>query len=198
MTVSLLHQITQIFTNNFNPITMKNIVKINTDQLKTMLETWSFGAQPISLQYITDADMNASNKRLFPFIKKIANVGGMIGYVYQNSINNELARENKEADFLAQPLWNGKGKRISTALSTHTEKGTFYLTLKHQQTFKSIFLDTESLTVYSHSQLKDYLKPYVAPANQGVNEGKEIHHREISLGNIRRLKLKGTTYLVEI
>ena len=104
---------------------MKNVVKITQSDLKKMLESWSFGAQPVSLQYITDPDMNAANKRLFPFLKKIANVGGMIGYVYQNSVNNELARENKEADFLAQPLWNGKGKRISTALSTHIKRVLF-------------------------------------------------------------------------
>lgn len=176
---------------------MKNVVKITQNDLKKMLESWSFGAQPVSLQYVTDPDMNAANKRLFPFLKKIANVGGMIGYVYQNSVNNELARENKESDFLAQPLWNGKGKRISTALSTHIEKGTFYLTLKHQATYRSIFLDTEKLVVYSYNQIKEYLKPYVAPQNQGVNEGREINHREISLGNIRRLKLRKVTYLVE-
>ena len=139
--------------------------------------------------------MTAGNKKLFPTLKKIANVGGFVGYVYQNSVNNQLEREGKERDFLAQSLWNGKGKRISTALSTHTEKGTFYLTFKHQTTYRSFFIDGSNV-VYSYGEIKPYLKPFVPPTNQGVSEDKVIFHREISLTNIKRFKFRGTTYVV--
>lgn len=173
---------------------MKNEIRISRQQLIEMLKNWNFGAQPVSVQYETEPDMNTSNKKLFPNLKKIANVGGFVGYVYENSVNNQLEREQKERDFIARPLWNGKGKRISTALSTHVEKNTYYLTFKHQQTFRSIFIDLKNLTVYSYNQIKDYLKPYSPPKNQGVEQGKEIQHREISIDNIRRLKFKKTTY----
>lgn len=175
---------------------MKNIVKITVAELKEMLLHWNYGAQPVSIQYVTEPDMNAANKKLFPEVVKIANVGGMIGYVYENSVNNQLEREAKEAEFISKPLWNGKGKRLSKALSTHVEKGNFYLTFKHQTTYKSIFLDTMNLLVYSNAFMKPYLKPYVAPKNQGVSEGKEIQHREINIENIRRLKLKKVSYVV--
>ena len=36
-----------------------------------------------------------------------------------------------------------------------------------------------------------------APTNQGVEEGKEIFHREISLENITKLKLKKVTYVIQ-
>jgi len=177
---------------------MKNIVKITQDQLFEMLLNWNFGAQAVSVQYVTEPDfLNVATKRNFADVKKIANVGGMVGYVYQNSVNNQLEREELEKDFVSKPLWNGAGHRINTALSTHLAKGKYYMTFKHQTTYRSIFIDFMSLIVYSHNQLKPFLKPFVAPTNQGVTEGKEIFHREISLENILKLKMKKITYVVQ-
>jgi hypothetical protein len=117
----------------------------------------------------------------------------MVGYVYENSVNNQLERESKEKDFVAQPLWKGAGKRISTALSMHTAKGTFYLTYKAQQTFRAIHLDS-ALNLIPSAIIKQYF-PASDPAKyQGTETA--IYHREISIDNVRRLKFKKTTYVV--
>lgn len=177
---------------------MKNIVKITQNQLFEMLLNWNFGAQPVSVQYVTEPDfLNVATKRNFADVKKIANVGGMVGYVYGNSVNNQLEREGLEKNFISKPLWNGAGQRINTALSNHKAKGTYYMTFKHQTTYRSIFIDFMSLIVYSHNQLKPFLKPFASPTNQGVTEGKEIFHREISLENILKLKMKKVTYVIQ-
>lgn len=170
---------------------MKNTVKITRNQFIEMLKTWNHGAQPVSLQYVTEPKLTKDGQNRFGSVTKIANVGGMVGYVYENSVNNQLERENKEREFVSQPLWKGAGKRISTALSTHVTKGTFYLTYKAQKTFKSFHFDT-ALNLIPAALLKPYF-PQSDPAKyQGTETA--IYHREIAIENIRRFKFKKTTY----
>lgn len=173
---------------------MRSEIKITKSELIEMLKNWNFGAQPASIQYKTEPTLNKEGKAKFGTITRLANVGVFIGYSYENSVNNELEREHKERDFLAQQLWNGKGKRISLALSTHTEKGTYYLTYKAQKTFKSFHFDN-ALNFIPNAIIKAYF-PLKTPSNQGVNEGKEIMHRELSIDNIIRLKFKKKTYVI--
>jgi len=170
---------------------MKNTIKITRNQLIEMLANWNLGAQPASIQYVTEPKLNKEGKARFGTVTKFANVGGLIGYKYENAVNNQLEREAKEREFLAQPLWNGKGKRISTALSTHIEKNSFYLTYKAQQTFKSFHFDSV-LNLIPNA----ILKPYFPQSDPSKYQGTEtaVYHREISIDNVKRLKFKKTTY----
>ena len=168
---------------------MKQVKKITSLELIEMLKNWK-GAQPVSLQYVTEPKLNKEGKIQFGTVTKIANVGGMVGYSYENSVNNQLEREHKEKDFMAQSLWNGKGKRLSLALSTHIEKGTFYLTYKAQQTFKSFHFDS-ALNFIPVALLKPFF-PKSNYDNQGTD--KPVYHREISIDNVRKLKFKKVTY----
>jgi hypothetical protein len=173
---------------------MKNKTeKITVKQLVAMLLNWNFGAQPASIQYVTSPKLTKEGKMRFGDVTKIANVGVMIGYNYENSVNNQLEREGKEREFLAQQLWNGKGKRLSAALATHTEKQTFYLTYKAQQTFKSFYFDSV-LNFIPSAIIKAYFPDY-KPTNQGTETA--IYHREIGVENVRKLKVKGITYVIE-
>ena len=170
---------------------MKNTIKITKAQLVSMLQNWSFGAQPASVSYITTPTLNKEGKTMFPKgITRIANVGIMLGYNYTNSVNNQRERENELRDFMAQPLWHGKGKRLSPCLSTHVEKGTFYMTYKAQQTFKSFHMDVLLNLIPNH-----IVKPFF-PEKKNYSQGTEkaIYHREISIDNIRKLKFRKTTY----
>jgi len=171
---------------------MKATVKITRNELISMLLNWNFGAQPASIQYVTEPKLTKDGKNLFGTVTKVANVGVMIGYCYENSVNNQLEREQKTADFMAAQLWNGKGKRLSLALSTHTEKQSFYLTYKSQQTFKAFHFDS-NLNLIANDVIKAYF-PTTNYSSQGVD--KAIMHREISIDNIRKLKFKKTTYEV--
>jgi len=170
---------------------MKNTIKITTAQLIQMLKDWNHGAQPAAVQYITSPKLNKEGKAMFPKgITRYANVGIMLGYNYANSVNNQRERENEIRDFMAQSLWKGKGKRLSPALATHVEKGTYYMSYKAQQTFKSLHVD--SVLNYIPVAL---LKPFF-PEKKNYSQGTEkaIYHREISINNIRRLKFKKTSY----
>ena len=169
---------------------MKNTIKITKAQLVQMLKDWSHGAQPAALQYVTTPKLNAEGKARFGEVTRIANMGIMLGYNYTNSVNNQRERENEMRDFMAQQLWRGKGKRLSPALATHVEKGTFYLSYKKQQTFKSFHFDT-ALNFIPTALLKPFFPVYKSKS-QGVMQ--VVYHREISIDNIGRLKFKKTTY----
>ena len=172
---------------------MKNTIKITKAQLVSMLQNWSFGAQPASVSYITTPKLNAEGKAMFPEgITRIANMGIMLGYNYTNSVNNQRERENELRDFMAQPLWKGKGKRISAALSFHNEKGTYYMSYKKQQTFKSFYTDF-FLNPLRFVDIKQFF-PVYKNKSQGVMQ--EVYHRELSIENIRKLKFRKTTYVI--
>jgi len=172
---------------------MKNTIKITTVQLIEMLLNWSFGAQPASAQYVSSPKLNKEGKAEFGEITKIANVGIMLGYNYENSVNNQRERENEIRDFMAQKLWRGKGKRLSPALAIHEEKGTHYMSYKMQQTFKSFYFDSV-LNFIPASLLKPFFPQYDTAKAQGVE--KAVYHREIKIENIRKLKFRNTTYVI--
>lgn len=170
---------------------MKKNVKITKRQLIDMLLNWSIGAQPASVQYVTTPKLNKAGEQKFGQVTKIANVGVMLGYNYQNSVNNQRERENELQDFMSQPLWKGKGKRLSPCLAKHEEKGTFYMSYKAQQTFKAFHFDTV-LNFIPVALLKPYFPQNDAAKYQGVE--KAVYHREILIDNIRKLKFRKTTY----
>ena len=170
---------------------MKNTIKLSEAQLVEMLTNWKFGAQPASLQYKTTPKLIKEGKTMFGTVTKIANIGCMIGYKYENSVNNQLEREGEMKNFMAQPLWKGAGKRISTALSFHEKNDVNYLTYKKQQTFKSFHFDSV-LNFIPLAMLKPYFPKSDPSKYQGV--AKPVYHREIKIANILKLKFKKTTY----
>ena len=172
---------------------MKKEVKINKAELKNMLLNWNFGAQPVSIQYLTSPKINKDGKKLFGDVVKIANVGGMIGYDYENSVNLQLIREGKEPNFKRLPLWNGKGIHKSTALVEHVDNGNEYLSYKYQQTFRSFLFDS-LLNPITNEELKEYF--YKSSKNQYFVNQNMIEPRTVKLDNIRKLKFKKTTYIV--
>ena len=172
---------------------MKNVKKITKVELTQMLINWNYGSQPISVQYITQPKLNKAGKLVFPSLTKIAAIGGMIGYSYENSVNNQLQRENKEKDFISQSLWNGKGRRINKCLSEHIEKGEKYLTVKYQQSFISFYMNENQIV--RREEVKPFLPPKAKNQSQGTE--KEVVHLEININNIRKIKMRKTTYLIE-
>jgi len=173
--------------------TKKITEKITVKELVEILATWNKGAKPASIQYITEPKLTKEGKARFGNVIKIANVGCMIGYNYENSVNNQLEREGKEREFLSQQLWNGKGKRISTALSKHIEKGKFYLTYKAQQTMRSFYFDN-TLKPIPNAIIKAYFPKSDPAKSQGVD--KPVYHREIAVENVKRLKCDGDSFII--
>jgi hypothetical protein len=174
---------------------MKNTVKITKAQLISMLLNWNFGAQPANVQYMTSPALNKEGKQLFGMVSKIAAVGCMIGYDFEKSVNNQLAREGKVADFKVKPLWKGKGIHKNAQLVEHEDSKELYLSYKYQQTFKAFHFDA-ALNFIPKAMLKPFLTGS-KPTNQGVAEGSEVLPRTLKIENIRKIKMKKITYVIE-
>jgi hypothetical protein len=174
---------------------MKNVVKLTKQKLINILINWNYGAQPASVQYVINPTLSAIGKAKFGQITSVKNCGGFVGYIYENSVKTEIKKENfsqSEIDsFMAQPLWKGVGRRISTACSEHIKKGTKYLTFKYQQTFKSYFFDKDLNLLTSN----DLLNCFPEKADSFLEN--PVYHREINIDNVRKLKFKRVTYIIE-
>ena len=51
--------------------TMKSTVKITKAELIKMLLNWNYGAQPVSIQYVTEPKLNKEGKARFGTITKM-------------------------------------------------------------------------------------------------------------------------------
>lgn len=174
---------------------MKNVIKITHKQFKDeILSNWGIGTAPSSISYITTPKLTQIGKEKFGEVTKVANIGCLIGYDYENSVNLQREREGEIKNFLSEPLWKGAGKRITAALSTHMSKGTFYLTYKKQQTYKSFYLD-QNLNIIPNAIIKQFFPPISQTSKQGTEQ--RIYHREILLENVRKVKFRKTTYVLE-
>jgi hypothetical protein len=171
---------------------MKTTIEITETELINMLSKIK-GATPISLQYVTKPKINKEGKNLFGEITRIANIQAFLGASYEKSVNRQLQREEKEMDFVAKPLWNGKGIRINFSLAKHSETGKFYMSYLPLKTLKSFHFD-QFTNLILNEVIKQYF--YQSSNNQQGTE-KEIFHREIAVENIRKFKMKGCTYIVK-
>jgi hypothetical protein len=174
--------------------TSKNIIKkITKAQFIEILMNWNNSCKPANIQYITEPkNLTKEGKQKFPELVHIAAVGAMIGYNYENSVNNQREREGIETDFQRKPLWNGKGKHINSVLATHIETGEMYLVYKYQQSFRSIYVNNYNPVLFA--ELKPFFK-----VSENKSQGTEttIHHRLIKISNIRKVKMNKLEYILD-
>lgn len=171
---------------------MKATIEITETELVNMLSN-AKGATPISLQYVTKPKINKEGKNLFGEVTRIANIQAFLGTSYEKSVNRQLQREEKETNFEAKPLWNGKGIRINFSLAKHAETGKFYMSYLPLKTLKSYYFD-QFTNIIPNETIKQY---FYASSNSQQGTEKEIFHREIGIENIRKFKMKGCTYIVQ-
>jgi hypothetical protein len=187
---------------------MKDVVKISKATMYEILYNWNFGAQPASIQYVANPTMNKFGKEKFGVITAVKNIGCILGYDYENSIKLQMAREGfsqVEIDsFKAGKLWNGKGQRHGSS-AIHVEnkidkKATGnkeitiikkYVSYKWQQTFKSFMFDKD-LNLLSKADLVGCF-----PEKSESFLQNPIHPRELGLDNVRKIKFKKVTYIIE-
>jgi len=172
---------------------MKTIKKISKDQLVDMLMNWKFGAQPASIQYLTTPEINKFGLEKYGIVFKLASIGCMLGYIYSNSINNELKKQKIDQNFLSLPLWKGQGQRLNPLLAKHISNGKLYISYKYQQTFKSYYFD-QNLNRLNENDIKLCLKN--SKSNNNNNFKPVIEHRELSIDNIKKMKFKKITYII--
>lgn len=172
-----------------------NIVK---KIISVIIENSNNGTTPISFESHTTPKMNKRGNPFFGKVKKISFVGGLIGTIYENSVNNQLDRENKESNFVVQPRKWGVRDENHRFLIRHTKKGESfersYLSVKVQQTHrKPIYIDTENGEVISVETLRPFLPKSKKPNTQW-NLDKEVMERDYEISNLKNISIGGKKF----
>ena len=163
---------------------------INRDELKTKLMDVK-GATAVSVVTVTVPQMNKKhNGEANPFygrVQKRTYRSCMIGFRYQNSVNNQREREDKDADFISEPRkW---GEHVpGTPLIEH--KGKYYLECKVERVIDNHYLlDGEPA---DDEVVEPYLAQRKSSSRQGVD--KTVILIDVSLENIETISMFGEVY----
>lgn len=147
------------------------------------------GAAKVKLITLTVPAMNKTDNPFFGRLLKLSHVSGTIGSSYENTVNNQLGREEKPLDFDAQA--RAYGEHNGKALIEH--KGKSYLAISVEHTGKPIFFcDGKQI---EKSAVESYLKKSAPPKTQ-ENLDKKVIYRNYTLENILVFKC-GEIYLID-
>ena len=148
------------------------------------------GTQFITIVAVTDPRMRKRDNPYIGRVQKRSTVNGAIGWIYQNSVNRERAREDLQPDFEAFPRkW---GERISgTPFVEH--KGSTYLEMKVERVISTEYLlDGEPV---DRSVIEEWLPKHKSEgARQEVE--RPVILRDYNLPNITSITYGGTTITV--
>lgn len=148
------------------------------------------GTSFVTIVALTDPRMRKRGNPYIGRVLKRSTVNGAIGWIYQNSVNRERARENLEPDFEAFPRkW---GQRIKgTPFVEH--KGKTYLELKVERALSTEYLlDGE---VVDKSVIEEWL-PKRKPEGERQEVDRPIILRDYDLANIKAITFDGITIAV--
>lgn len=147
------------------------------------------GCEAISIDIETHPRMKKIGNP-FEGVIKVCSLSGLIGFNYENSVNNQLERENKERNFRAQErIW---GKHYNPYFIIHNDN--FYLNIKVQFASESkYFLNGKEIKV---EEILPYLYESKKPHTQD-NLKNEIVVRTVKIDSIKRLRYKGEEYIIE-
>jgi len=165
---------------------MKNIVNLI---IQLIVSLSNKGTTAISFESITEPKMNKTNNPFFGKVLKVSFVGGLIGYNYENCVNNQLEREGKETEFTSQPRTWGVRDETHPFLVHH--KGETYLSVKIQQTNKKpIYINKESGEVIPTETLLPFLPKSTKPNTQ-KDLDKEVIVRDYKVSNLKKITIGG-------
>ena len=145
----------------------------------------------VSIDVETEVKMNKTGNPYFGATKRNT-VAGLIGFDYENSVNNQLGREEKALDFIQQQhKW--ARPTDSRNLLTNQDETKLYLRLKVQSAgeptfyFKGDIINKALLTPF----MPEHRKPHTQD-----NLDKEVVVRTYGITNIISMKLLGDELIV--
>jgi hypothetical protein len=160
------------------------------------------GAMAVQLAYVT---LPTHRKRGNPFydevnkqwkIEKVGQFNGLTGVSYQNSVNNQRAREDNQDDFHSAPIWKGKGQHVDNFLVRHVDTNRQYLkVLPTAGTIKAQYrwVDSkEPLNDAENNLLSCFEVDHDVSARQETD--KPVYWNLIALENLIQLTFNHKTY----
>ncbi len=134
------------------------------------------GAKPVSLSALSDARLKAPYNDVLCYSK----VNGMVNAIYQNSVNNQRAREGKKENFIADSLPYGKWHKNSRTLIQHKE--SIFLRLKRECVYYRFYirLAGNKLILIPAKQVEQYMTPASVSLKQGVKRQVEVRNYKLN------------------
>jgi hypothetical protein len=166
----------------------KNITLIQLQVLLSQLRTSTMA----TFVTLTEPSMNKGGNPYYGRLKKKTTQNVTINFNYGNAVNNQLAREGKEKEFV--PHARKWGERIDgTPLIQH--KGECYVEAKMNGKPQSVVYFCDGSEI-AKEEIALYLKSSNSNAeHQGVE--KEIIIRDTKLSNVQEVKMGGEHYIVK-
>jgi len=160
---------------------------VTTNQLQSEIER-VISCQAVSIDMVTEPDFRKTDNPYFGRVLKYGTISGLIGFVYANACNNQLARELKDENFESQPRkW---GERVGNLVH---HKGKVYVEVKVQSATEPEYrLDGK---VIDKSLIEAWLPKKQAPKTQ-ADLVKKVIVRDVTLSNITGMRLMGESYIV--
>lgn len=151
--------------------------------------------QFVSAKTITAPKMVAHNNPFYNRVAKVNEEVFMFGAIYQNRVNNERERENKEGDFKFSSLPFGKWIIPNKVLFN---KGNFYVRLNKMPVNSSqktrYYIDGRLATAKEMAELQKFLIRRNSNNSQGLKNNVIV--LDYNLANIREWTMNGETYKI--
>ena len=162
---------------------MKTITKTELIEKLNAIKGTTF----ISLDMVTAPRMRKTGNPYMGATKTVS-LSGAFNFDYENSVNNQLEREGKEANFESQGrAW---GQREGNLIE---HKGVHYVQLKVQGSSEPVFR-------YEGKEIsKDVLEPFLQESHKPHTQEsleKEVVVRDVKLDNIKAIRVAGEELLV--
>lgn len=147
-------------------------------------------AEFISMDVQTEPKMRKTGN---PYLgcTKSSTISGILGFDYETSVNNQLAREDKEQIFEVKSRpW---GVRIDRHWVTH--KDNLYLSVKVEGASEPIYLKDGSKI--SDEDIKPFIYERSEPKSQTeVGVEKAVKYMDINVNNIQLVRIRGEEYMI--
>lgn len=170
-----------------------SIVKTLTlRELAIKLIEYGKGAKPVTIVARTIPAVVAACPMRHDLCK-YAHVNVFINVNYEKAVNRQLAREGKEADFVAGERKNKLVHVQDTPYLQHPVDGTLYLRCLMPKSVSYEYRTLDGTKVYSKDEITPFLRPK-SSSKQGTE--KEIMERDYTLSNIIAAHFDGEKYLI--
>lgn len=166
---------------------------MTVDELKDYLLSIK-RACPVSVDMEAPARMTKTGNPYLGTIKK-STINGMAGGDYGLGVGTQELRAheddpNYQLQFKAEPLWGGKGERISPLVAYHKEKNEYYLVIGTPKSGRSEYIfQGAPIDVAKLDQWLIKSAPSVKQMSVGIEADKTIQPRMVTLKNIKHIRI---------
>ena len=167
---------------------MKSISKV---ELVKVLESVK-GCTFLGLDYVAPVTMTKTgNPYLGNEVTKSQSLTGNFGFSYENSVNSQLVREGKEADFeMQQRTW---GENLGKGIILNPKNGEISIQLKLDNHASEVVYRIDG-NVVEKSVLEPFLPKKSPSKSQGTD--KEVRLGTYKLDRIKAVRMNGEEYIV--